>query len=85
MKDSELREQLAKYAHEAWSGWMIYLFEKSELNEIGSVTIPPVLVDRWKRQMTTRYDDLPESEKESDRAEASRMMHIFYAHSSADK
>lgn len=70
------REKLAAYAHMAWSGWMIYLFSKSVHNADGSVTIPPLLVERWKRQMNTRYRDLPETEKESDRSEADKMLAI---------
>jgi len=70
-------EQLAAYAHEAWSGWMKYLFQKSPTNPDGSVTIPVELVERWKRQMNTAYEDLPEKEKESDREEALKMMRIF--------
>ncbi len=31
-----MREKLAEYAHEAWSGWMRYLFEKSERNPDGN-------------------------------------------------
>lgn len=76
----DAREQLAEYAHEAWSDWMKYLFEKSWLNpETGRVEIPPVLVQRWKRQMNTPYAELPESEKESDRVEADRMLAIVGA------
>ena len=70
------REQLAEYAHKAWSGWMAYLFEKSEQNSDGTVTIPAWAVERWRRQSITPYSALPESEKESDRAEADRMLAI---------
>jgi hypothetical protein len=63
-------EVMAAYAHAAWSGWMRYLFSVSSENEDGSVTIPVWAVERWKRQMNTAYDHLPESEKESDRLEA---------------
>ena len=83
------REALAAYAHEAWSGWMKYLFSKTErLNgravvEGGYVrdgaVIPLGSVERWKRQMNTPYADLPESEKESDRAEADKMLAIVEA------
>jgi hypothetical protein len=71
------REQLAALAHEQWAGWMKYLFEKSIERDGGSVEIPAHLVTRWKRQMNTAYVDLPESEKESDRAEADRILRAF--------
>lgn len=78
------REALAEYAHEAWSGWMKYLFGKTETSErffSGEivVVIPRWAVDRWQRQMNTPYADLPESEKESDRAEADKMLAILAA------
>ena len=71
-----LVEALAEYAHEAWSGWMRYLFSKSVVNEDGSVTIPREFVARWARQMDTPYHKLPENEKESDREEARKMLEI---------
>lgn len=70
-------ESLAAYAHEAWAGWMEYLFSRSQKSADGSVTIPPDLVARWERQMATTYADLPEGEKESDRAEAIKIMRVF--------
>jgi hypothetical protein len=78
MPDSiKANEQLAAYAHDAWAGWMKYLFAKSPENEDGSVTIPAELVKRWRRQMNTAYEDLPEGEKQSDRVEARTIMRIF--------
>ena len=72
------REKLAEYAHAAWSGWMEYLFSRcAQASEFSSVIIPTNQVERWKRQMTTAYDDLPEGEKESDRAEADKMLDII--------
>jgi hypothetical protein len=73
---SDVREQLADYAHTAWSGWMRYLFEKAQFNEDGTVTLPKWAVERWDRQASTDYADLPEEEKESDRAEADKMLAI---------
>jgi len=69
-------EQLAAYAHEAWSGWMEYLFSKCD-NVDGGMLIPQSLVERWKRQSTTKYGALPEGEKASDRKEASVMLEIL--------
>ena len=80
-----VRERLAEYAHEAWSGWMKYLFEKCDGGlpmvlsalEDGSLIIPKEFVDRWRRQMNIPYEDLPKNEKKSDRDEADRMIEIF--------
>lgn len=72
-----IREELAKYAHVAWSGWMLYLFEKSTLNPDGTVTIPKWAVDRWKRQAQTAYADLSPEEQDSDRKEADAMLAII--------
>ena len=71
------RERLAAYAHEAWSGWMKYLFAKSTQNADGTVTIPSWAVGRWKRQANTLYSDLSEGEKKSDLIEADRIFSIF--------
>ncbi len=72
----ELMEELAEYAHEAWSGWMKYMFKKGFLLSDGSVKIPADSANRWRRQFQTEYVDLPESEKESDRDEARKMLKI---------
>lgn len=74
---NETRERLAEYAHDAWARWMRHLFEKSTQVKGGAVTIPIWAADRWKRQMDTEYDDLPEKEKESDRHEAGKMIAIM--------
>ena len=41
-----------------------------------AITIPKELVDRWKRQLSTSYEELPEHEKESDRVEAKKIITI---------
>lgn len=72
------KEELAEYAHESWSGWMKYLFKKSIKNNDGTITIPKWAVNRWERQVTTPYAQLPEEEKESDRNEAEKILYIVY-------
>jgi len=72
-----LRDALAEYAHKAWSGWMLYLFEKSAKNDDGTVTIPAWAVQRWRRQMTTEFDDLPGEEQRSDYDEADEILSIM--------
>jgi len=74
--DNEMREALAEYAHDSWSGWMEYLAEKTTFNADGTATIPAWAVTRWNRQMHTPYADLPEPEKESDRVEADKIIAI---------
>ena len=76
-KEKEIINALANYAHKAWSGWMMYLFGKSMLNDDGSVTIPPEAVKRWRRQINSSYNTLPENEKESDRKEARAILDII--------
>ena len=74
--ETEQREQLAEYAHEAWSGWMKYLFSKCEKKK-DKLIIPAWAVQRWTRQSIMPYAFLPEKEKESDRAEADKMLAII--------
>jgi hypothetical protein len=75
-----IREALAAYTHDgAWSGWMRYLFSKGVFNDDGSWTMPAWAVARWLRQMQTPYADLPEEEKQSDRAEADTILAIIAA------
>jgi len=82
--EAEIKEQLARYIHdENWSGWMEYLFSKCipDVGQFdkqnGNLIIPNWAVDRWMRQMRTKYDDLSEREKESDRREAERILRII--------
>lgn len=68
--DNEV-EELAYAVHASWSRWMRYVFQQGgKLQRDGTFTISAEKVDRWLRQVHTNYDDLPESEKESDRKEA---------------
>jgi len=73
----DLRELLAGLCHRQWSGWMEYLFSKSIGNEDGTFTIPEPLVNRWNRQLTTDYGDLPENEQNSDRKEADKFLGLL--------
>lgn len=70
----KVKETIAEVCHNQWSGWMRYLFSKSIHNDDGSVTIPVALVQRWKRQMSTKYCDLSKTEQDSDRKEAEKFM-----------
>ena len=74
---SDKTEALAALAHEQWSGWMRYLFSKTTEDVSGGAVIPRSLVERWRRQMSTPYDALPEEEKDSDRKEAARVLEVL--------
>lgn len=73
----EERETLAAYAHSAWAAWMDYLYSKAIHRTDGAILIPEWAARRWLRQKETPYADLPEAEKESDRAEADKMLAIL--------
>ncbi len=72
-----VREKLAELAHAQWSGWMKYLFSKGTFNPDGTWTMPKWAVDRWQGQMNMPYSELPESEKNSDREEADRVLGLL--------
>ena len=53
-----MRERLAEHAHVVWQRWMGYMLSRFDEEHM----------DRWRRQANTKYEDLTEHEKESDRA-----------------
>lgn len=67
-------EKIAEAQHKIWAHWMKYLFSKAKVNQDGSVTISADLVERWSRQMHTSYKDLTDTEKESDRRQANKVL-----------
>jgi len=69
--------KLADLQHEIWSHWMKYLFEVSIQNQDGSVTIPADKVNRWKRQMNTKYENLSNNEKNSDVEQARKVLKLI--------
>lgn len=77
MEKDTMKERLAEFAHKQWSSWMEYLFSKCSMNQNGTATIPAWAVERWQRQMKTLYSNLSENEKDSDRAEADRVLAII--------
>ena len=67
-----LYEKFAAIEHERWADWQKYMHGKCMRNEDGSLTIPAGLVGRWERQIQTKYEDLSEQEKKSDREQVNR-------------
>lgn len=80
MNEPRIVEELAALAHEQWAGWMRYLFLCSDEGPDGTFTIPRDKVDRWQRQIITKYARLTEKEKESDRREARKVLQTLYAY-----
>lgn len=70
-------EKIAKVQHEIWTHWMEYLFDEASINEDGSVTLSAEDVARWKRQISTDYEQLSEKEKESDREQARKVIDVL--------
>ena len=74
MTTNQQRERLADAVHDSWSHWMRHIFSKATSNLDGSWTIAAKSAERWQRQMETTYEQLSESEKESDRVQADRFL-----------
>ncbi len=68
--DPIMIEHLADIQHDIWAHWMDYLFSVCTDNPDGSVSIPADAVKHWQRQIKTKYVDLSEKEKDSDREQA---------------
>jgi len=73
-----LIEQLAAAEHASWAHWMEYLFSQCEHGKAGAL-IPWPLVERWQAQLARPYEDLSETEKESDRAEVRKILPLIEA------
>ena len=74
--DERVIEALAAYSHESWVRWMEYTFGEASLNVDGSFTVSGESYRRWGRQLHMSYAELSESEKESDREEARRILKL---------
>ena len=76
--ESDFVEKGADIEHDRWARWQKYMFSKMIEEEkfeegshfkTGNYILPKEFVDRWFRQIDTKYADLSEAEKESDRKE----------------
>jgi len=64
---ASLFEELAALEHERWAHWQTFVHAKGHRQPDGSLVLPPQLVERWERQLKTKYEELTNEEKESDR------------------
>ena len=74
MDKEKLREILADELHEIWAHWMRYQFTKMQYSDNGDWVILDADMKRWTRQAHTPYSKLSESEKDSDRDQADKLI-----------
>lgn len=75
---NELLETLASIEHERWSHWQRYVHSKCvPQGADGALLIPAELVMRWEKQIETRYSELAEAEKESDREQVRKYLPLI--------
>lgn len=74
-----LLEKLADIEHERWSRWQSHLHSCGTLQSDGSLMLPADLVRRWSEQISTKYRDLSETEKESDREQVRKYLPLIAA------
>ena len=72
--DEEVREKLADIEHDRWSKWQKYMHSKMERISTAKWSLLDELFQRWERQINTRYAELSEKEKDSDREQVD--MHL---------
>jgi len=75
----ELTEQLSDAEHDSWARWQAYVFSRCVELDDGSMLIPADLVERWRRQIATRYDLLSEADQQKDRDEVARIAPLIEA------
>jgi hypothetical protein len=78
LRDS-LTDRLAEVEHERWSHWQRYMHSKGTRLPDGSLLLPADLVDRWNHQIGTKFKDLTEEEKESDREQVRKYLPLIEA------
>jgi hypothetical protein len=79
--ESPPKDDLARYYHDTWSGWMQGMIHQAEdkYEDDGSIHIkwPTEVVERWTRRMHIPYDELPDSDREAAKAEARKILNII--------
>jgi hypothetical protein len=75
----DLREQIAAYAHTAWSAYMDYFLAKCITQPDGALLIPAGYVQAIERLIATPYADLSLAEKQGDLDEADKLLILVNA------
>ena len=75
-KIEELKEKLAAIEHERWADWQQWVHDSALFVEydgkLDHLEIPAKLFHHWDKQIKTKYQDLPEYSKQSDRDQVDR-------------
>ncbi len=74
---NDLIEELAAFEHERWAHWQRYMHSKGIPQPDGSLLLPAEIVTRWQRQLDTKYADLDDKQKESDREQVRRYLPLI--------
>lgn len=75
--EEDIIEKLADNEHNRWTNWQKYVHSKCIRNQDGSLTIPKEYVEHWEYEINTKYKDLQENIKESDRKEVIQVLKIL--------
>lgn len=79
--EEEFIEKGADLEHDRWSKWQKWMhqqvYDSSESINPHLKVIPTELFNRWERQIGTKYSELPENEKESDRIEVRKYLPLI--------
>jgi len=68
LPNTDLRDKLASLEHEQWKVWTKYF-----LNNLN-----PENINRWKKQIKLKYEQLSEKEKVSDRKWADKVLKYLH-------
>jgi len=74
---NKTREGLAELCHEQWSDWMKYFINKCACMPDGGRNVSAAYVTNLLKQIDTKYKDLSEEEKNSDREESDKFIKYF--------
>jgi len=74
---SGLLEELAALEHERWAHWQQYMHGRGIPQPDGSLLLPAELVAKWTMQISTKYEDLNDREKESDRDQVRKYLPLI--------
>jgi hypothetical protein len=77
LESEQLVDELAAIEHERWAHWQRYVHDHCERQQDGSLVIPAELAARWEAQIETRYVQLTEREKDSDREQVRRYLPVI--------